>query len=148
MILPNLLIALLGGLLLAIAWIDYRRMVIPWQLPAAIALLALPYLYSSGLDFRPALTGGALAGSIGYGLRRYFQWRLGQPALGRGDIRLLAALGLWVGIDGLSLFLLVAGCAGLGTALVWRLRRQGRYFPFGPALGVGGLFSLLSQLQG
>jgi prepilin signal peptidase PulO-like enzyme (type II secretory pathway) len=140
----HFLLALLFGLLLAVAIIDYRRLVIPDLLTAAVAFLSLPYAYLTGRNPLVAFEGGLLAGAIGCGLRWYFQRRLGSPALGRGDIKLMAALGLWVGLEGLSLFFIATGLAGLVTALWWRRLGRGRLFPFAPALSAGGCLTLLT----
>jgi leader peptidase (prepilin peptidase)/N-methyltransferase len=141
------LLAFLFYLLLAVVLTDWRQMRIPDVLTAMIALLSLPYLYCSGQNPWLALEGAVLAGTIAWALRRYFQGRLGQPALGRGDIKLMAALGLWVGIGGLPLFFISAGLAGVLTALLWRRLGRGRFFPFAPALVAGCCLTLIIQLK-
>lgn len=104
----------------------------------------------------------ALAGALaGYGLpwlvaHAYLAWR-GQVGLGGGDIKLLAAMGAWLGPAQVPWVLLLACLLALLGALfrVWthasRRRpwqpRQAR--PFGPALATAGVgvYVLQSALQ-
>jgi prepilin signal peptidase PulO-like enzyme (type II secretory pathway) len=134
------LLCLLG----AVAIIDYRRLIIPDLLTVAIACLSLPYIYLSDRNPAACLAAALLAGSIGWSLRWYFRQRLAVTGLGRGDIKLMAALGLWVGLDRLSVFFMASGLAGLVTALLWRYLGRGRFFPFGPALSAGAGLTLLT----
>jgi leader peptidase (prepilin peptidase)/N-methyltransferase len=103
-----------------LAWIDIRHGIIPDWLNLAIAGLGL----STALSIdgpSPALQAafeGAAIGAIFWLLRRlYFTFRKVQ-GLGLGDVKFLAAAGIWVGVAGLPVLLLVATltaliCAGL-----------------------------------
>lgn len=101
----------------------------------------------------------ALAGvAAGYGLpwvvaHAYLLWRK-QPGLGGGDIKLLAAMGAWLGPAQVPWVLLLACLLALLVAwarAAWRRRswqaRQAR--PFGPALAAAGVavYVLQSALQ-
>lgn len=101
----------------------------------------------------------ALAGvAAGYGLpwvvaHAYLLWRK-QPGLGGGDIKLLAAMGAWLGPAQVPWVLLLACLlALLGAWAGAVLRRQSwqarRAQPFGPALAAAGVgvFALQSALQ-
>lgn len=129
--------------------IDIRHGIIPDWLNAAIAGLGL---------FRAVLSGGAIAGlsALGEGLivglifwllrRLYFHLRHTQ-GLGLGDVKFLAAAGIWTGLAGLPFLLLLAASTALAAAGFLHLaggRLTARTsIPFGPFLAFG-LVALLA----
>lgn len=133
-------------LLLAAAAVgDARRFTIPNWLCAAVALLALPYWWASGVDFWPDFAWQAgLALAVFAGLAVLFAFGL----MGGGDVKLLAALALWLPPRGyVEMMMWVAVAGGLLTlALVigHRLaRRSGRpEIPYGLAIAAGATLTL------
>jgi len=96
-----------------------------------------------------AACGGVAVGLIFWLLRRlYFGWRKIQ-GLGLGDVKFLAAAGIWIGIAGLPMLLLVAALTALGAAGIMQLagRDMTRQtsVPFGPFLAIGLLVTLIAQ---
>jgi len=69
----------------------------------------------------------------------------GQQALGGGDLWLTAAIGAWIGLAGLPMFVLALAALGLVSVAVARGAGGGRRFPFGPALAGAGWLALLYQ---
>jgi len=138
------LLCLLG---LVLAWIDIRYGIIPDWLNLTIAGLGLSRAVmidgpSAGLE---AFCEGAAIGAIFWLLRRlYFGFRKVQ-GLGLGDVKFLAAAGIWVGVRGLPVLLLVATLTALACAGIMRL--AGRpltvqtSLSFGPFLAIGLLFA-------
>lgn len=136
--------ALAGILLLLSALIDARTGLLPDALTQPLLWLGLAVSWMGlGLPLRDALAGVML----GYGplwcLLLAFRWLSGRDAMGYGDLKLLAALGAWLGWLLLLWTLLAACLAGLVFAM-WRqksLRPRGAY-PFGPflAMGAAGVF--------
>ena len=136
-----------------LAWIDIRRGIIPDWLNLAIAGLGLCKVLMiagpwAGVE---AACEGAAIGAIFWLLRRlYFIFRKVQ-GLGLGDVKFLAAAGIWVGLPGLPMLLLVATLSALLCAGVMQL--TGRQLSaqtslsFGPFLAIGLLFTLGSQQQ-
>jgi leader peptidase (prepilin peptidase)/N-methyltransferase len=130
-----------------LAWIDIRHGIIPDWLNLAIAGLGLSKAVilggpPAGLE---ATCEGAAIGAIFWLLRRlYFAFRKIQ-GLGLGDVKFLAAAGIWVGAAGLPLLLLVAALTALAGAGVMQL--AGRplnaqsSMSFGPYLALGLLFA-------
>jgi leader peptidase (prepilin peptidase)/N-methyltransferase len=137
------LLCLLSAVL---GWIDIRHGIIPDWLNSTIAGLGLSKaLIISGppAGFEAACEGVAI-GAIFWLLRRlYFTFRNIQ-GLGLGDVKLLAAAGIWVGIAGIPMLLLVAALTALACAGVMQL--AGRQLTgqtsmsFGPFLAIGLLF--------
>jgi leader peptidase (prepilin peptidase)/N-methyltransferase len=132
---------LLGWWLLALAWIDIRR----WILPDALTLPLIVAGLLAALAFEPdALVERALGAALGYIALRAIAWayfRLrGREGLGQGDAKLLAAAGAWLGAYALPQVILVAALAALLAAAALRLSgreiRALSALPFGPFLAV------------
>ncbi len=112
-LLPFGLLCLLS---LVLAWIDIRHGIIPDWLNLAIAGLGLSKaLIVDGPPFAlEAACEGAAIGATFWLLRRlYFAFRKIQ-GLGLGDVKFLAAAGIWVGVTGLPMLLLVAVFSSAG----------------------------------
>jgi leader peptidase (prepilin peptidase) / N-methyltransferase len=145
--------ALLCLLSVVLAWIDIRHGIIPDWLNFAIAGLGLSAAFLIGgpsVALESACEGAAV-GAIFWLLRRlYFVFR-GVQGLGLGDVKFLAAAGVWVGLAGLPILLLVAALSALLCAGVMQL--AGRQLTgqttlsFGPFLAIGLLFTLGLQQQ-
>ena len=141
-------LCLLGAVL---AWIDIRDGIIPDWLNLSVAGLGLAkVVIVGGLVSGIEATGeGAAIGLIFWLLRRlYFGWRKIQ-GLGLGDVKFLAAAGIWIGIAGLPMLLLFAALTALAAAGVMQMagrdmtRRTS--LPFGPFLTIGLLLALVIQ---
>jgi leader peptidase (prepilin peptidase)/N-methyltransferase len=121
-------IALLSGYLFstaaAITIIDYRIFIIPDSLsiPAipvgVIASLAPvdPQFYPEAAAY--SLAGAAVGGGSFYLIRSSYRYLRGFEGLGMGDVKLAAAAGAWVGIEGLPLVLLAATAAAVSAVAV------------------------------
>lgn len=105
---------------------------------AAAAMLPVPGLVGLAASGLGAVLGFLSFAAVG---RLYLAWR-GRVGLGGGDAKLLAALGAWVGVDGLAPVILGAALLALGFALRSGLRRAEDALAFGPWLAIagGGLF--------
>ena len=148
--------ALLGpgvGMALAfLAWALSARTGRPVVLPDRLTLPLLPLAFllapALGLDFLESLKGSllaagglALAGGLYWAFRPLPEEEEEPVAMGYGDVKLLGALGAWLGPYAfLALFLGVFAGALLGLLL-----RQSK-LAFGPYLGLGGVvaFALLA----
>jgi leader peptidase (prepilin peptidase)/N-methyltransferase len=114
---------------LAIAGLGLSKAVIIGGLPA-------------GLE---AACEGAVIGAIFWLLRRlYFAFREVQ-ALGLGDVKFLAAAGIWCGVEGLPMLMLVAALTALTYAglMPWAGRPVSGQtsISFEPFLAIGLLFA-------
>jgi leader peptidase (prepilin peptidase)/N-methyltransferase len=139
---------------LLLAWIDLRHGIIPDWLNLAIAGLGLVRIAVLD-DWTLALGAaaqGILTGAIVW-LLRWLYFRLRQrQGLGLGDVKLLAAAAIWVGIAGIPMLLLVASLAALVAAGVLHLAGEKMTrqtaLPFGPFLALGLLTTLALQQTG
>ncbi len=112
---------LLGWALLALALIDRRR----FLLPDALTLPLIPLGLGAAAWLDPAgLTDHALGAVLGYGVfllvALAYRGLRGREGLGRGDAKLLAAGGAWVGWAGLPGVVLIASLLGIMEVLARR----------------------------
>jgi leader peptidase (prepilin peptidase)/N-methyltransferase len=141
----------------ALLVIDLRSQRLPDPLTLLLGLLGLGFHTLHNFDLTPLATllAGAILGALLlYALRAFYFRRRGIEALGLGDVKFVAAAGLWVGIDGI--FLVIAGgalltLAGLALQSLLRHRRlvwpDGRTrIPFGPGLILASVAVFLIQV--
>jgi leader peptidase (prepilin peptidase)/N-methyltransferase len=138
---------LLCLLSIVLAWIDIRCGIIPDWLNLAIAGLGLSKTLIVGgpmMGLEAACEGAAIGVTFWLLRRLYFVFRKVQ-GLGLGDVKFLAAAGIWVGVAGLPMLLLIAALTALAFAGVMQL--AGRQLTsqtsmsFGPFLSIGLLFT-------
>ncbi|MDR8937814.1 Type 4 prepilin-like proteins leader peptide-processing enzyme [Burkholderia multivorans] len=89
---------------------------------------------------------GAMAGYLFlWSIYWLFKWLRGIEGIGFGDLKLLAALGAWLGCAALPQVVLFAAVTGalVGLVATWRGRmRFEEPIPFGPFLAAGGAATL------
>jgi len=140
-----------GWLLLALANIDFRTMLLPDGLNAALLALGAAMVWL----MRPEgwlmhISGAALGFAVLWTVEAGYRRLRGREGLGRGDAKLLGAIGIWVGATGLPLVLLIASLSGIVAALVqsWRsgpaLSAQ-TAIAFGPWIALGGFAAWILQ---
>lgn len=134
------------ALLLVVAAIgDARRFVIPNWLCAAVALLSLPYWWAAGAPFWP---GYALQAAFAVAVFAFFAALFAAGLMGGGDVKLLAALALWLPVGRFAEMMvfvaLFGGALTLGLLARHRLRRRpGRpEIPYGLAIVAGAALIL------
>ena len=149
--------AFLGLLMFAIAIVDFRRYIIPNELTAAAAALALLRAGTVGPDpdwlgvVWAALRAAAIAVPFLALMIGYRRWR-GRDGLGLGDIKLAAVAGAWLGWATIFAVIELAALSALGAYLVngyFRKRplKATEFLAFGtflaPAIWVGWLIEAL-----
>jgi prepilin peptidase CpaA len=138
-----ILLGALALLLVAASCCDLKSRTIPNELNLAIALLALPFWWASGLSLWPdaALQVGVAAAVFGL-----FAAAFALGAMGGGDVKMLGALALWLPWQAVLALLVIMSLAGgaLTFAMLIRHRlakKQGRLeIPYGVAIAFGGLW--------
>ena len=134
-----------------LTWTDIRYGIIPNWLNAVIAVLGLARAVA--MDGTSGALAGAIAGLIVGAVllllrQGYFAWR-GWHGLGLGDVKFLAAAGIWTGLADFPLLLLIATLAALTLAgamhLLGRAVTAQTALPFGPSLAFGLLATLVLQ---
>jgi len=134
--------------LLAASVIDFDCYLLPDALTLPLIwaglLINIPGTYAS---LRSAVI-GAVAGFLVLWLVYHgFRLLTGKEGMGRGDFKLLAALGAWCGWPLLPLIVLAAAVLGVVIGGAWLMSgKRGRThpIPFGPFLAGAGLLALLA----
>ncbi len=141
--LPTLHLATLAAKLVWAAVTDLRARIIPNPLNAAIALLAPLYWWSMGLSPWPDM---AVQLGLCLAVFAVFAALFALGAMGGGDVKMLAAIALWLPAGALvSLLVLMALLGGVLTIVtVWHhkaTRRIGAVeVPYGVAISLAGLW--------
>lgn len=133
----------LGGLvltafLLALAFIDADTQLLPDQLTLPLVWLGLIYNFQHGLVALPQAVLGAICGYLSLWLLNYIHRLIrGMDGMGYGDLKLLAALGAWLGVQTLPIIVLVAAVVGIVAAVIMRVAKS-QPIAFGPCLAISG----------
>lgn len=144
------LLAALATALLVAAATDLRHRRIGNRLNAAIAIGAPFYWWASGIGLWPGavIQLGLAAGAFAI-LAGLFALRL----LGGGDVKLLAALALWIApIAYLRLLVVMSMAGGVLALLFWawhiiRRKPERIAIPYGVAIAFAGLMSLAESAK-
>ena len=150
--------ALLAGAALGAALLasDLRGQRLPDLLNAGLALAALAFhaARAAGVEWIELLLGALFGAGLFYAVRAVFFRLRRVEALGLGDVKFMAAAGLWVGIGGVAPLILIAATATLVVVLVRHGRTvseeavRRRRIPFGPGLVLGLAAVVAGQLLG
>ena len=137
-----LLLPLALALLAAAIW-DLRTRTIPNSLNLAIALGAIGFWWAEGLSLWPGVIGALLVAAIVFAI---FAGAFALGMMGGGDVKMIAAIALWLPLAAVFELLMIMALAGgavtLLTAGHHRLaRREGRpEIPYGVAIAFAGLW--------
>lgn len=133
--------------LIWLSYLDIKQFVLPDFL--TFPLLALGIAQSS-LPLFSAFQESALGAVFGFGILWFvattYKLIRKREGMGRGDFKLLAALGSWVGVWQLPLVIFLSAFLGIGIALLRLAILRAPLnspFPYGPALCAAGFVSLL-----
>lgn len=136
-------------LLLGIAVIDGKHQIIPDQLSLGGTALGLGLAaWPGGFELLTAVIGAA----VGYGgmwvIKAVGEWLLKKPALGVGDIHMMAMIGAFLGFQGALLTIFLGSALGLliGVPVAWfqgKLEAMGTYLPLGTFLAMGATVTYL-----
>lgn len=133
--------------LIALAVIDLRTQLLPDAITLPLIWLGLLFNMTGLFTDLPSALLGAVFGYLSLWLVYHFFKRLtGKEGMGRGDFKLLALLGAWMGWQMLPLIILLSSVAGalIGIALILiKGRDRNIPIPFGPYLAIAGWIALL-----
>jgi len=133
--------------LIAITFIDLEHRIIPDELSLGVLVLGLATSWViPELGLVQSLLGAAVGFGIFYGFAWLYEWRTGRSGMGGGDIKLLAALGAYLGPQGVLVTILISSISGSLIGVLWAVlnkekRLLGAAIPYGPFLVIGGLYS-------
>lgn len=143
----NFLVAVLAAILIVAGAGDLRTRRIPNRLTVAVAVLALPFWWFAGLQPWPDIAvqlGLALLVLLAFNLVFQLGW------MGGGDVKLLAALALWLPPKAMLMLLVIMSVAGGVLTIFYALRHRRAKatgtaegpveVPYGVAIVFGGLW--------
>ncbi|WP_455871774.1 prepilin peptidase [Serratia proteamaculans] len=132
-------------LLMPLFFIDLHTMLLPDRLTLPLLVFAL--LFAASGYGSVTLTSACIAAALGFGVPWLLSWlfRLlrGHEGMGMGDMKLLAALGAWLGPQTLLDVVAASTLLALGAALVLLRVKPGVPFPFGPYPIIAAMIWLL-----
>lgn len=133
--------------LVAMTFIDLDKMLLPDQLTLPllwIGLIISPFnVFVSPVD---AIIGASVGYLSLWSVYWLFKLLTGKEGMGFGDFKLLAALGAFVGWQGLPIIILLSSFVGaiIGVALMIKQKAgTSLAIPFGPYLAIAGWLTLL-----
>lgn len=128
--------------LISLSGIDLRTQLLPDQLTLPLLWLGLIAAVENLYIGQKAALLGAMAGYASLWVVWWlFKQLTGKEGMGHGDFKLLAALGAWVGLNGILPIILLSSLVGalIGSAwLAMKGRDKATPIPFGPYLAIAG----------
>ncbi|WP_025209712.1 prepilin peptidase [Hippea sp. KM1] len=134
------LAVLVYGLIVA-SFVDFKHMIIPDTISLGLIPIGLVYGYIKG-EFLFSLYGAIAGFVILYAVAFLGRIAFKKEAMGGGDIKLLSAIGSFVGVKGVLFSLFSASFFGsvVGLGLIALKRRSyADKLPFGPYLSLGAI---------
>lgn len=127
-------------ILLLLAEIDLRMFVLPDILTIPLLLLGITaaYMGQSAVTIDDSVYGALVGYFFPVAISLLIVWYR-KDAFGGGDIKLLSAIGAWLGIEGLLYVITTAAILGL----LWALIKRQRALAFGPMLAIAGIVVIL-----
>jgi prepilin peptidase CpaA len=139
----DLLVAVLAAVLIVAAVGDLRTRTIPNWLNGAIALGAIPFWFLSGISFWPEAAIQIAVAAAVFGL---FAVAFHFGAMGGGDVKMVAAVSLWLPAGAVLKLLVIMSLAGgvltIAMMIRQRLAKSGNQLeiPYGVAIAFGGFW--------
>lgn len=145
---------ILTPLLISVFIIDYKKQIIPNRLNLTIFEIGLVFCFLYGISnvaiainmFLGMLVGGGiflaitLLGGLFYG----------KEAMGFGDVKLMAAIGLLVGFSNIIIVTLLSFLIGAILSiilLISKKRKTNEYIPFGPFIVIASFISIFVPFE-
>lgn len=120
--LPLLCIVAAIGVLIALAIIDMRHWILPDELNLALGLCGIAFHLLTAYRFlepMDMLLGAALGAGMLYVIRFFSNRHYGRDTLGLGDVKLMGAAGLWLGVEGTLQAITLGAMAGLVHGILY-----------------------------
>jgi leader peptidase (prepilin peptidase)/N-methyltransferase len=140
--LPLIAALVFSWFLIALVFIDIDHQLLPDRLTLPLVILGLITNYFGIFtSFQNAVIGAIVAYLLLWLVSFLFEKLRNKEGLGGGDVKLLAALGAWLGWQQLPLILLISSVLCLIVMLVLMLLKKHKAdqpFAFGPFLAIAG----------
>lgn len=135
--------------LVALALLDLQSRVLPNTFTLTLTVTGIAAsLIGLTVTIHQALLGLALGYLSFYILQLLYRRLTGRTGVGFGDLKLAAALGVWLGWQPLTLVIMLASLSAsfVGLLLIlFKCKHRNHYIPFGPFLVLSALIVMLGQ---
>lgn len=144
--------ALIGALILswaliAMAGIDFDKMIIPDEIVYPIMWIGLLFnLTGTFVSLNEAVIGAIAGYLVLWSVSYIFKLITKKEGMGHGDFKLTALIGAWLGWKCLFFVIIGGAFIGLICGIVYIITRKSKTdkpFPFGPSLAAAGFGSLM-----
>ena len=136
-----LLLWICVSLLIVITFIDIDHQIIMDRMQVLLLIFSSLYVYFTTVNYADHLFGSAIAGGL-----MMIIYLISRGGMGAGDVKLSFVLGLWLGVQGVLVCLMIAfilgGIVG-ATLLILKIKSRKDPIPFGPYLCLGAFVSLI-----
>ena len=139
-------------LLIILVVIDFRERLLPniYVFPfAALGLFFHTCLNFDILSLSTIIIGGVFGYGLLWTIRALGSWYYKQEAMGLGDVKLMGAAGLWLGVENLMLALTIGAtlsiCHGILYAVIKKQSLKRLEIPAGPGL-IGGIMVMITWM--
>ncbi|MFZ5943368.1 MAG: prepilin peptidase [Bacillota bacterium] len=139
--LEGLFYCLFGAALLVVTFIDLEHFLIPNSVVLFIIILGIGF----HIFVRSFSVINAAASFLGAGLFFLLLFILSRGGMGGGDVKLAAALGLWLGWPDIALAVFLGSLAGTLISIpliLFKIRSRRDPIPYGPFLVLGTIIAL------
>jgi leader peptidase (prepilin peptidase)/N-methyltransferase len=134
--------------LLVLSVIDLHHRIIPDEISlSGIVLGFLCSFFLGDISWKESLLGIVFGGGIFFSIAYLYERFTGREGLGGGDVKLLAMLGAWLGVESILIIVILSSAVGslFGILLmIFRRRNLQTAIPFGPFLAAAGFFYLFA----
>lgn len=138
---PSVLDVGLFAVLLALALFDLRLRLLPDGLTLPLLLAGVPVALSTTGDVLAAVIAGVVTYALAFLVAWIFRQMRGEEGLGGGDLKLMAAVAIWLGPAQAPVAIVLAAVAAIAAEAVVALVTGGydrrRLIPFGAYLAGG-----------
>ena len=130
---------------LIIFFIDLYHSIIPDKLSIPLIVIGLIFsiLPNTDVSWISAIIGSLSGFILFFGTAFIFQKVTGKDGLGGGDIKLIAAIGAFLGIWGTLFTVIFSSLVALVLLLIIKHDKE-KHFPFGPFLIIGSIFYIIT----
>lgn len=131
--------------LIPVTFIDLDHKIIPDRLSLGGIILGFALSFVNGLGWKASLIGLAAGGLSLWAVAEGYRLAAKREGMGFGDVKLLAAIGAFLGWKAVVMTVVVASITGAVTGLAaMKLTKGGRHMeiPFGPFLSFGAALYL------
>lgn len=132
--------SVMTSILVIISFIDFRHSIIPDFMSITALVTGIIFIFILRTSFADAFLGMLCGGII------MLLLALLPGGMGGGDVKLMFALGAFLGLTGTMWALILAFAASSVVSIiliVFKIKKTKDYIPFGPFLSLGSFISLL-----